>query len=112
MGNPIVRITTTGRKSGQPRSVLIYAFPIGEEYIVVGSNAGADTHSQWYLNLRSNPNVTVELSGETFGALARETESEEHDRLWARVLEMDPSYAAYQQRTERMIPVVVLERNT
>lgn len=109
LGNQIVHLTTIGRRSGQPHSVLVYAFPIEDEDVVVGSNAGADTHSHWYLNLVANPKVTVEMSGETYEAIARVTEGEERDRLWASVLEMDPSYAEYEKRTDRIIPVIVLD---
>jgi deazaflavin-dependent oxidoreductase (nitroreductase family) len=98
--------------SGQPRSVLLNAFPAGDHYVVVGSNAGYDFHSKWYLNLKDNPNVTVEISGEQYSAIARDTEGEERDRLWAEVIEADPSYAGYEFRTERQIPVVVLERRS
>jgi len=109
LGIQIIKLTTIGRKSGQPRSVLLNAFLIEADYVVVGSNAGADTHSLWFLNLQANPAVTVEVSGEQFEAVARITEGQERDRLWAEVVLADPSYSEYLARTERVIPAVVLE---
>ncbi len=105
-----IRLTTVGRKSGQPRSVLLNTFLIDGEYVVVGSNAGADSHSLWYLNLQATPAVMVEIAGTKYEAAARITHGEEREQLWAEVIAADPSYAEYARRTEREIPVVVLER--
>ncbi len=109
MGKQIVRLTIIGRKSGQPRSVLVYAFPAGDSYAIVASNLGDDAYPLWYLNLKANPAVTVEVEGKQFEAVSREAEGEERERLWAAVTEADPSYTEYQKRTERVIPVIVLE---
>ncbi len=105
----ILNITTIGRKSGQLRSVLLYAFPAGDTYAVVASNLGDDAYPLWYLNLKANPAVTVEVEGKRFEAVSREAEGEERERLWAAVMEADPTYTEYQKRTERVIPVIVLE---
>ena len=112
MGIQIIQLTTIGRKSGLPRSVLLNVFPIEGEYVVVGSNAGADTQSHWFLNLQANPAVTVEISETQFEAVARITDGEEREQLWAEVVSADPTYEEYPHRTEREIPVVVLERQT
>ncbi len=112
IGIQIIQLTTIGRKSGLPRSVLLNVFPIEGEYVVVGSNAGADTHSLWFLNLQANPNVKFEISGTRFDAVARITAGEEREQLWAEVVSADPTYEEYPHRTEREIPVVVLERQT
>ncbi|MEE9217040.1 MAG: nitroreductase family deazaflavin-dependent oxidoreductase [Anaerolineales bacterium] len=112
MGIQIIRLTTIGRKSAKPRSVLLNAFPVGENFAIVGSNAGGDSHPLWYLNLRANPAATVDIAGSQFGAVARFTQGEERDRLWAEVISANPSYAEYSERTDRLIPVVVLERQT
>lgn len=109
MGIQIIRLTTIGRKSGRLHRVLLNMFPIEGKAIVVGSNAGADSHSDWFLNLQANPAVTVEVSGTQFEASARITLDEERERLWAEVVSADPSYSEYLARTERAIPVVVLE---
>lgn len=109
LGRQIVRLTIIGRKSGQPRSVLLYAFPAGDSYAVVASNLGDDAYPLWYLNLKANPAVTVDIEGRRFEAVAREAEGEERERLWAGVAAADPTYTEYQKRTERVIPVMVLE---
>ncbi len=109
LGKQIVRLTIIGRKSGQPRSVLLYAFPAGDSYAVVASNLGDDAYPLWYLNLKAKPAVTVEVEGRRFEAVAREAEGEERSSLWAGVTAADPTYTEYQKRTERVIPVIVLE---
>ena len=109
LGKQIVRLAIIGRKSGQPRSVLLYAFPAGDSYAVVASNLGDDAYPLWYLNIRANPAVTVEIEGRQFEAVAREAEGEERERLWAGVTAADPTYTEYQKRTERVIPVIILE---
>jgi len=110
MGTQVIRLTTLGRKSGQPRSVLLNGFLVDGEYVVVGSNAGAESHSHWYLNLATNPAVKFEVGGLQIEAVARTTQGDERDRLWSEVTSADPSYAEYPRRTEREIPIVVLER--
>lgn len=112
MGKQIIRLTTIGRRSGQPRSVMLFAFQIDADPIVVASNVGDDSHPLWYLNLKSNPNVTVDLSGSQFAAIARVAQGHERDRLWAEAITAEPGYAEYQAQIERQIPVVVLERKT
>lgn len=109
LGKQIVRLTIIGHKSGQPRSVLLYAFPAGDSYAVVASNLGDDAYPFWYLNLKANPALTVEIEGRRFEGVAREAEGEERSRLWAGVTAADPTYTEYQKRTERVIPVIVLE---
>ena len=89
--------------------MLLYAFPAGDSYAVVASNLGDDAYPLWYLNLKANPAVTVEVEGKQFEAVSRETGGEERERLWAAVTEADPTYTEYQKRTERVIPVIVLE---
>ena len=112
MGIQIVRLTTIGRRSGRPRSVMLYAFQAEANPVVVASNAGDDSHPLWFLNLKSNPNVTVDLSGSQFAAIARVAQGDERDRLWAEAIAAEPGYAEYQAQIKRQIPVVVLERKT
>ena len=109
MGIQIVRLTTVGRKSGRAHRVLLNMFPIHGTSVVVGSNAGADTHPHWFLNLQANPAVTIELSGSQYEAGARITDGEEREQLWDEVVSADRSYSEYASRTEREIPVVVLD---
>jgi proline iminopeptidase len=78
--------------------------------VVVASNGGAPHHPHWYLNLVANPEVTVQIEGDRFAARARTAGGEERTRLWEQMNRMWPHYEEYQQKTERVIPVVVLER--
>lgn len=109
-GTQTLLLTTTGRKSGEPRTTpLIYA-PDGDSYLIVASKGGWDAPPVWYLNLAADPEVEVQVKGDRFKARARTATAEEKSRLWERMVEEWPAYDEYQQRTEREIPVVVLER--
>jgi deazaflavin-dependent oxidoreductase (nitroreductase family) len=109
-GAPILILTTTGRRSGEDRlRPLIFGEDDGR-YVVVASQGGAPTDPDWYLNLDADPNVHVQIKGDRFAARARTAEGEERERLWRTMAEIWPPYDEYQRRTERVIPVVVLER--
>ena len=109
-GAPILILTTTGRRSGEERlRPLIFGEDDGR-YVVVASQGGAPMHPDWYLNLDADPNVHVQIKGDRFAARARTAEGEERERLWRTMAEIWPPYDEYQRRTEREIPVVVLER--
>lgn len=109
-GTSVLILTTTGRRSGQPRSTpLIYGRDNGD-YLVVASKGGSDTPPAWYLNLRDNPEVTLQVKGDRFTARARNATAEEKPRMWQTMVSEWPHYDEYQQKTERDIPVVVLER--
>jgi deazaflavin-dependent oxidoreductase (nitroreductase family) len=109
-GSTILILTTTGRSSGEPRDTpLIYARD-GDRYVIVASNGGDPEHPSWYRNLEKDPDVQVQVLGEVFPARARAAQGEERDRLWEKANEVWPHYREYQERTEREIPVVVLER--
>jgi deazaflavin-dependent oxidoreductase (nitroreductase family) len=82
----------------------------GDQYVTLGSKGGAPTHPAWYHNLLANPIVTVEVGGETFEARARVTEGTERERLFEQHATTNPGFRDYQQRTSRVIPVIVLER--
>lgn len=108
-GMTTLLLTTRGRKSGKlRRSALIYGQD-GANYVIVGSIGGAPTHPSWYLNLVANPEVTVQVGAQTFTARARTAGAAEKPRLWALMAEIFPTYNAYQAKTEREIPVVILE---
>jgi deazaflavin-dependent oxidoreductase (nitroreductase family) len=109
-GVPTLILTTTGRKSGQPRDTPLICGVDGNSYVVIASLAGAPTHPQWYRNLLVDNHVQVQVKGDCFSATARTAEGAERDRLWRLMAEAWPSYETYQTRTERVIPVVVLER--
>jgi deazaflavin-dependent oxidoreductase (nitroreductase family) len=109
-GTQTLLLTTTGRKSGQPRTIpLIYA-PRGDTYMVVASKGGADAPPAWYLNLSDSPEVEVQVKGDRFNAQARTASPEEKPEMWRTMTAEWPAYDEYQEKTSREIPVVVLER--
>ena len=103
-------ITTEGRKSGKLRRTgLIYRRDKGN-YIVVASNGGRPHHPNWYLNLKKNPEVYVQVGADKFYARAREAEGEERQRLWGMMVDVFPQYEEYKQKTDRKIPIIILEK--
>lgn len=109
-GSTVLLLTTRGRKTGNPTTTpLIYDLD-GDNPVIVASKGGAPEHPGWYLNLLENPHVDVQIKDETFHAHSRTAEGEERERLWKQMNEMWPHYAEYQEKTDREIPVVVLER--
>ena len=110
-GMPVLELTTVGRRSGLPRSVLLTS-PArdGDTVVVVASRGGDDRHPDWLLNLREQPRVEVAVQGGPRRPMqARIAAGPERERLWARITTTNPRYAAYQRRTSREIPVVVLD---
>ncbi|HLL68477.1 MAG TPA: nitroreductase family deazaflavin-dependent oxidoreductase [Micromonosporaceae bacterium] len=102
-------MTTRGRRSAKlRRTVLVYACD-GDRYVVVASNAGADRHPAWYLNLVADPHVTVQVGTRVLEARARTATADEVPRLWQLMVEAMPSYQRYRQATARDIPVVIIE---
>jgi deazaflavin-dependent oxidoreductase (nitroreductase family) len=109
-GTTILILFTTGRKSGEPRSHALIFREYGDAYTVVASNGGSTVPPAWFVNLQADPNVEVQVKGDRFRATARVATPAEKPRLWARMVEAWPDYDTYQQKTDREIPVVVLER--
>jgi deazaflavin-dependent oxidoreductase (nitroreductase family) len=106
--SPILLLNTVGRKSGKKRtSPLLYAMD-GEDFVIIASKGGASAHPAWYLNLMANPEATVEIEDREVRVRAEEADSEEKSRLWQKMVEMYPAYDAYQEKTEREIPLLVL----
>lgn len=103
-------LTTLGRKSGTPRRQALIYGEDGDRYVVVASKGGADEHPAWYLNLRDNPEVEVQVRADRFRARARTATPEERGRLWPQMAEIWPDYNNYQAKTSREIPLVILER--
>lgn len=103
-----LKLTTTGRRSGQPRTVMLTA-PVcrDDEIVLVASKGGNDEHPAWYLNLVANPEVTIEMAGRTLQATARTATDEEKAELWPAITSAYAGYAGYQRRTDRDIPVVI-----
>lgn len=109
-GAPMLLLTTTGARSGQPRvSPLVYTTD-GDRMVIIASKGGAPTNPDWFHNLRANPEVTLEVGTETFPARASVPDGEERQRLWDQMAAQMPGFGDYQRNTERQIPVVVLER--
>ncbi|HEV2460293.1 MAG TPA: nitroreductase family deazaflavin-dependent oxidoreductase [Ktedonobacterales bacterium] len=106
----LLLLTTTGAKSGQPRTTPLAYSTDGDRLVVLGSKGGAPSNPDWYHNLLANPVVTVEVDSERFQARAHVAEGEERERLFAHHAELMPGFAEYQERTTRQIPVIVLER--
>ncbi len=109
MGFPVLLLATTGRKSGERRTIPIMYMPQGEACVIIASNAGEPRHPAWWLNLEANPRAEIQRGREVMPVTAREAEGEERARLWSAWIARDSSYTIYQQRTTRRIPVVVLE---
>lgn len=104
---PVLLLTTTGRRSGQKRTVPVMYVP-GEEPVLVASNGGSPSHPAWYLNLLADPRATIEVEGKRREVLARTVSGEERKPLWRQAVEIYPAYANYQGRSDRELPVVVL----
>ncbi len=111
MGMPVVMLTTTGRKSGKTRHTMLTSpLELGDAVVLVASFGGDDRHPTWYLNLRAKPDVELTIRGDKRQCRARIAEGEERADLWARLTAAHANYAGYQGKTQREIPVVVLDR--
>jgi len=108
-GAPVLLLTTTGRKTGKPRTKPLLYLREDGSFVVIASKGGAAKHPAWFLNLRAHPEVEVEVGRERRQARARVAEGEERALLWTRAVEMYGPYRDYQAKTRRQIPVVVLE---
>jgi deazaflavin-dependent oxidoreductase (nitroreductase family) len=109
---PLILLTTKGAKSGQTRIYPLMSVPYGDGYLAVASKGGAPQHPQWYYNLLAYPDVTVEVGTETFAATARMLSGEERAQAYVKASEVFAPYADYQKKTDREIPVFLLERQT
>lgn len=107
---PTLLLTTRGRRSGQPITMPLIYGEVGGKYVVVASKGGAPTHPGWYLNLAAQPAVEVQVRADRFRATARTATGEERARLWQTMAAIYPPYNAYQAKTQREIPIIVLER--
>jgi deazaflavin-dependent oxidoreductase (nitroreductase family) len=109
-GATCLLLTTTGRRSGQTRTLpLIYARS-GDSCVVIASAGGAPSHPAWYLNVQADPHVEVQVKADRFPALARTAQGDERESLWKLMTLNWPNYDEYTKRTDRVIPVVVLEK--
>jgi proline iminopeptidase len=109
-GSKILLLTTKGRTTGEQRTTPLIYEEDGDRYVIVASKGGAPEHPGWYRNLTKEPAVELQVKGEVFPARARIATGEERERLWELAAQQWPAYDEYQTRTDREIPVVVLER--
>ncbi len=107
---PVVLLTMRGKKSGKVRKVPLMRVEHDGDFAAVASKGGAPEHPKWYRNLQAHPDIDLQVGTETWSARARELTGEEREQWWERCVAAFPPYAEYQTKTERLIPVFVLER--
>lgn len=106
----VLILTTKGRRSGEPRDAALIYQPYGDDVLIVASKGGADQPPAWYLNLEAEPEVQVQIKADRYTARARTATPDERPDMWRTMTATWPAYDEYQTKTEREIPVVVLER--
>jgi deazaflavin-dependent oxidoreductase (nitroreductase family) len=111
-GNPVLLLTTRGRKSGAERHVPVAPFIEGDSVYVIASLGGAPQHPGWYFNVKANPDVEAQIGPDRWKARATILEEPERTQVWQRVVAAMPGFADYQKKTSRVIPVVKLSRAT
>jgi len=109
-GRPLMLLTTRGAKTGLDRTAIVTYTRDGDRYVIAASKGGAPTNPAWFYNLRANLEVTVEAGGETFSAQATLASGAERDRLWEQHAAERPEFRAYPSKTDRIIPVILLDR--
>lgn len=109
-GQPVLALTTTGRRTGQPRTTAVACFVHGEDLVLAGMNLGVQRPPAWALNLQTTPNATVEVGGQRLPVHARHAGGEEARVLWQRWVELQPSASAFREIAGREIPLFVLSR--
>jgi len=107
-GLNVLLLTTTGRKSGEPRTTPLGYFEQDGDYVIIASNGGADKHPFWFLNLKSNPDVSIQIKDKKISAKAREAEGAARKELWTKLVSLSPQYGQYATSTKREIPMVLL----
>ena len=110
-GAKILLLTTKGRTTGEPRTTPLIYEAAGDDYVIVASKGGAAEDPGWYRNLGKEPQVELQVKGDVFPARARTATGDERERLWKLAAQQWPAYDEYQTKTDREIPVVVLERS-
>jgi deazaflavin-dependent oxidoreductase (nitroreductase family) len=109
-GRPLLLLHHKGAKSGTERVNPLVFLPVGDDFAVFGSKAGADTNPAWYHNLQAHPDTTIEFGTETIPVHARVAEGDERSRIWDEQKRVNTNFADYEKLTTRSIPVVILER--
>jgi F420H(2)-dependent quinone reductase len=108
-GVPVLLLTTRGRRTGEERTKPLLYLADGDTFVVAASFAGEPRHPAWWLNLRADPRARVQVGSRAVEVRAHEAKGEERERLWRAIVAQDASFAEYERRTTRRIPVVVLE---
>ena len=108
------RLTTIGRKSGKPRTAPLLYLRRGDDFVIVASQGGSATHPAWYLNLRDNPDVSIQVGKDTYELRARTATDSERAQIWPELVDYYPDFDTYaawtdQGPTKRIIPVVICE---
>jgi deazaflavin-dependent oxidoreductase (nitroreductase family) len=106
---PVALLTTTGRKTGEPRVSPLYFLRDGDRVIVAASKGGNPKNPMWYLNLKANPKVHVQIKKEVLGLTARDATDDERAKYWPQLVDMYPTYEDYQSWTDRTIPIVICD---
>jgi deazaflavin-dependent oxidoreductase (nitroreductase family) len=109
-GGPILLLTTTGRKSGKPRTTPLLYVEDGDNLVIVASNAGDDRDPGWWRNMKAHPEASVQIKSERVAVRSEQAGPADRARLWQEVTKMYPDYDEYTKRTTREIPVVILHR--
>jgi F420H(2)-dependent quinone reductase len=107
---PVALLTTTGRKSGRTWTTPVLYQPEGDGWVIIASAAGSPRNPAWYLNLKANPDATLEIGRDTYPVTAAEATDEDRERLWRKMTAVYPTYDEYQKKTTRRIPVLQLSR--
>jgi deazaflavin-dependent oxidoreductase (nitroreductase family) len=109
---PSLELTTTGRKSGQPRRTPLATLPVDDDFLVVGSNFGKENHPAWTANLLAEPTAIVTFKGQTIPVVARMLDADEKAKVWPELLKIWPAWTSYTERSGRDLRVFRLERQS
>jgi deazaflavin-dependent oxidoreductase (nitroreductase family) len=109
-GETLLILTTTGAKTGEPRTSIVNYHHDGDAWVIAASKGGADTNPAWYYNILANPEVTIEVDNEVLQARANVTRGTERDHLWDDHVRALPKFGEYPSKTDRVIPMIRLER--
>lgn len=108
-GLEVLLLTTTGRKTGKKRTTPLGYFKDGQgSYVIIGSNAGFDSHPAWFYNLKSQPHVTIQIKDKQLDVNAEVAEPDKRSQLWGQLIKLAPFYDNYTKKTSREIPIVIL----
>jgi deazaflavin-dependent oxidoreductase (nitroreductase family) len=107
-GQPVLSLTTIGRRSGETRTTAVACFVDGDDLVLAGMNLGLERNPAWALNLEAAPSATIEVAGQAIGVVGRRATGEEASRLWRRWVEIQPSADAVRRIASREIPLFVL----